>query len=578
MKIYQQGAVDVHLEIPSLDQGVLKFLQQFGQVYTGTVKPHMFVDRFLELKSQTIKRLINNDFDDNIDRLLSVCHRAIESPDWSWPWLASSYKNSLTNDTSDDYLIATALTKTMPWNQMQALMLVDDNFSIDRFLNDSKLLTNEQDIRDFLNNNYNISEIYLNLYFEKNSTPRLNLHKIDHTQESLETYLPNFKSWKNKHGVRPKLTVYTAWPELIIDSQNAWNVQLHPAPNNILRMFQQGSSMSYSLVKLHDTPDWYIGDVDGHVLVVKEPRVIDVSELLFWMDGEHNAYIDVADQLAVYIRNHNKQYQTKTIGTSQCVYEPCPGKRQTIEQTIQTNTDIKSTTPTWWLQPRKIGHTHDVSTFINNRLRKRKLGVIFIDCWSINFEIAHPDAPNFNFYQHMIDHLSQFNIDSYVFATSFVSLEYITPDVVNYIKTFVSNNSNTLLPQQQKALNDLMLDSGGEKLAMELQSLYTDPRALYIPTMSGLIDWSQKSGINDWLVVGMHWGVCTHLKELGFANLLSYKKTNPDFFNIYSLPECTLRWTDPVPHRRARLCNKRDYDKDYLNWHWENGIAELLLE
>lgn len=227
----------------------------------------------------------------------------------------------------------------------------------------------------------------------------------------------------------------------------------------------------------------------------------------------------------------------------------------------------------------------DVSRSINLGIVNRpRIGVIFIDCWdSANrFRWLHTD-PQFSFYNNMVRRIQEFQIDSYVFATSFLNLDIIRQDVVNYFKMYVQANytDTSLVTDAElikiRSIQDLVTNAGDAHLAPELNDLANSSKSLFIPSFEGLRWHIEKSEINHWIVVGQHWGICTHTKPCGFYNLVEYKKTN-QHLQIYSLAECTAVWVDPNT-TQARLANYYDYESDSLSWSWDgsNQLARIEL-
>ena len=198
------------------------------------------------------------------------------------------------------------------------------------------------------------------------------------------------------------------------------------------------------------------------------------------------------------------------------------------------------------------------------QLKQNRLGVIFIDCWEQNWQWANPGQPHNNFYLNMLDTLSAYNVDSYVFHTSFLSLNYVTQDVVNYFKEFVVNQHTEL--DQRQGIQDLAEATGTERLAPELHVLAGHRKSIFITTFAGFDQWRQTSLITDWIVVGAHWPICTHTKPLGFNNLSEYKRQHPHL-RFYSIPSCTAKWVHTENEQVATVLTNQDYlDDTTCNW------------
>ena len=340
--------------------------------------------------------------------------------------------------------------------------------------------------------------------------------------------------YARRYGKKPVIGVYTNGPENITDSADLWTIKyLGPLDSELTAVTTiEPNYLVRQVVRVHDRnlhPEY------DHILYVINSESVDLTYLANWLDLESTTFIEKNYKFALYRRDLN--YQIKTIDF---------GDFNTL-----TNTSS--------------------SSFLKN-LSGDSVGVIFIDCWPVDFVWQHShDA--FNFYQHMLNKLSQYKIDSYVFHTSFMSLDVITPEIANYIR-LVAQQTNTQL--MQNGIKELINSTGDERLASELQSLTMDPKSVFIPGLHGFDAWRQHTGINQWLVVGMHWGICTHEKPLGFYNLKKIKDQNP-LMKVFSLPECTARWiVNSNGQRIARLCNKSDYDNDSLEWSYYGDIAQLM--
>jgi len=335
-----------------------------------------------------------------------------------------------------------------------------------------------------------------------------------------------------RYGRRPLIGIYSDHPELITDSDNLWTIQ-HLGPLNpefVALVKADSMNLVRHMARCHDRQ---IDKEFGHVLYMFSPEAIDLSYISSWIDLDHTTFIESNYKFGVYRRDTN--YSVKTINLTE----------------------------------------HPDSCTLLIRTGCEKIGVIFIDCWPIDFTWQHSDK-NFNFYQNMINVLKKFNIDSYVFHTSFLNLDVVTPDVVNYVHNFVSNLRPT--GDQYLATKHLLDFSGTERLTPELNDILFNKKSVLIPTLDGFEYWAQTTDITHWIVVGMHWNICLHHRNLGFLNLQKLKTQNP-LLNFYSIPQCSVRWvTNGQGHstnRIARLCEKSDYDNDIIDWLYTGNIAKM---
>jgi hypothetical protein len=198
-------------------------------------------------------------------------------------------------------------------------------------------------------------------------------------------------------------------------------------------------------------------------------------------------------------------------------------------------------------------------------------GVIFIDCWDQGgIGWLDQGGAKDNFYINMLDTLSQYRIDCYVFHSTFLSLDYITPEVARYFQELVAQAKYPF-----EYVRDFVAATGGEKLSRHLLPLASNPKSIFIPSILGFNEYTQRRDIRNWIVVGGHWPICTHTKPLGFNNLMKNL-----YYNIYSIPSCTVKWYKnsiyiredgseemiPGGEQIATVCTDADYETDTLGW------------
>jgi hypothetical protein len=336
-------------------------------------------------------------------------------------------------------------------------------------------------------------------------------------------------TYTEKYGPRPVIGIYSNNPELITDTNNLWSIQhLGPMNTEFYALVKADPiNLTRHLVRVHDRN---IDTEFGHVIYMFNETPIDLSYLANWIDLKHTTFIESNYNFAVYRRDN--EYSVTTVDFDQ----------------------------------------YPESAHLITRSGDNRAGVIFIDCWPIDFKWQHT-SEDFDFYKNMLEILDQYPVDTYAFHTSFLSLDIITPETIRYIQQLVKNSTNQL--DIESGFRELLEFSGDEQLAPELTQLAQHPKAVLIPSLDGFKKLMYRTGICKWIVVGMHWGICTHQKALGFDNLKKIKEQNPQI-EIYSIPQCTARWiSNSGSNRVARLCNKSDYDNDSLKWEYFGNIARL---
>lgn len=169
-------------------------------------------------------------------------------------------------------------------------------------------------------------------------------------------------------------------------------------------------------------------------------------------------------------------------------------------------------------------------------------GVIFMDCWESNAEWPYQYdwdySPLRNFYQRMIENVWQYNLYSLVFTLSDFS-----PQPITHI----------------------------------LQDWAGLPWSTYMSSLDQFVEHIEKTGINDWILVGGHWGFCTHDKAMGFHDLRNLKIQKP-FLRFFSIPDSTAKFIRNYDARSIlTVCSEKDYITDDLRWDYRGKIAELLV-
>lgn len=208
-------------------------------------------------------------------------------------------------------------------------------------------------------------------------------------------------------------------------------------------------------------------------------------------------------------------------------------------------------------------------------IKHKPLGVIFIDCWDQNWTWQNKTPPKFDFYLNMLDELDKYDINSYVFHTSFLSLNYITQDVVRYFRQYVELKFEE--QDRRQGIQDLLDATGTERLSRHLHPLANGPKGIFIPTYDGFVQYCQTTLISNWIVVGAHWPICTHTKPLGFNNLTEYKRQRPHM-RFYSIPSCTAKWVQTEDQQIATTVSDDEYLRDSLMWKKAgDNLYELLV-
>jgi len=166
---------------------------------------------------------------------------------------------------------------------------------------------------------------------------------------------------------KPSMVVFTAWPDLVKDQYNQFELKFKESCENIIQKTFASNEVSANFMRyvtwVHDQN--YYADFE-YCLFVRAPVQIELSDFLCNLDEAHTTYTDIDQEVIMYKRN--KPWQIKIIET-----EKSPAG----------------------------------------------VGVIFIDCWQ---QIADKSrwigqSDYFDFYINMQNHLSKYQIKTKVFHT-----------------------------------------------------------------------------------------------------------------------------------------------------------------
>jgi hypothetical protein len=134
------------------------------------------------------------------------------------------------------------------------------------------------------------------------------LEGYQHSYESTELkLLDNLRQWQ-ANNPRPRLEIYTDWPELIVDSQGVWDRHIVGTISQFKHVLFNPGHLE-RLAKSNSEEN-----TASHILYVKNPRAIDLSEFLVWVDTKHTAFIDQNWDFLLY--QSAPTYQSRMISFS----------------------------------------------------------------------------------------------------------------------------------------------------------------------------------------------------------------------------------------------------------------------
>ena len=306
--VHQHGKISTVLSLPAFYQSVVQFISSFGNLYHGTMNTELFY-KLMKLSKQMflsdLKNINSLQTTQPVAFKLHLCRISIKEA-WRLPALINQTGLNLNWNTGQGRFIATGMCLPDPHTKLKFLLLQNKNTPADQFLQDPTLVTTDQQLHEILNlsnNTGNIVEMEFQLEQNGSQLQLSSLYNGDqsHHYDVGNVYLDQFKLWQQSYGQRPVLHIYTDWPELITDSENVWTIQ------------HQGNSV------ITKTPDFKLGYLEqrlrnqigapehgsDHVLYVTDPRTIDVSDFLCWVDLTYSAYISCHGHFALFRPDDN---------------------------------------------------------------------------------------------------------------------------------------------------------------------------------------------------------------------------------------------------------------------------------
>jgi hypothetical protein len=195
------------------------------------------------------------------------------------------------------------------------LMLSSEKTTPTNTLDQCKLIENDQQLNEVLGGQ--IDEIYTNSKFYLDikilSVKDQKIPKLEYIGNGNE-YLPspsvglgwlkNYHNWQKNYCTNPGISIYTDWPELITDSTNFWNCKI------VGPSFSNSFGFERPVYEYHHCPNL---DTE-HVLWVRHPRKIDLSDFLFWINMHQSTYIEEFTYDFILYRKH-PQYLSSFVRT-----------------------------------------------------------------------------------------------------------------------------------------------------------------------------------------------------------------------------------------------------------------------
>lgn len=318
----QAGTIALRIKVEDFGQhSLIAFLNLFGKLYFGNINKEYFSQLFNPKKQQFLQDLNSTITTKDLEFQLRMARVALNTK-WKWP----AFVNMVHNDgepewaTGGSRILASGLCKLNPEQTISVLLFDQTKTSADRWIIDPVEITTDEQLHQVLNLTYTQTQsptIQLSSVLKQvGNDTRLFLHGIideelkgyQNSSESTELeLLGNLRQWQTDNP-SPQLQIYTNWPELIVDSLGIWNYHV---VGNIPQLNSPDFKPGHleRLAKMNSEKN-----TAKHILYVRNPRVIDLSEFLVWLDTKHTAFIDQNWDFLLY--QTTPEYQLKMISFS----------------------------------------------------------------------------------------------------------------------------------------------------------------------------------------------------------------------------------------------------------------------
>jgi hypothetical protein len=319
----QTGSIALRIKVEDFGKhSLLPLLNVFGKLYYGTVNKEYFDQLFQEKKQQFLEQLnsptaTTEKFSDFRLRMT----RLALNEKWKWPACINVVRTAPEWATGGGRLLATGLCKKNPEQELTVLFFDQVGVDVKQWVADPIEVTSDQQLHDLLGVPYTptqSSAIQLSAVLRQiGDRTCLFLHgviddELEGYQNSQETSnlttLKKLQTWQELYPA-PQLKIYTDWPDLITDSLNIWNYQI---VGNIAQFSHQLYNPGHLERLARTQHEEHSGN--SHVLFIKQPRLIDLSEFLIWVDNEHTTFINQDWDFLLYRRD--TEYKTKMISFS----------------------------------------------------------------------------------------------------------------------------------------------------------------------------------------------------------------------------------------------------------------------
>ena len=283
--------------MPEAISGVVPFINQFTRLWIGSVQSDIFKITFNDLKSQVLPWLadlatIEDNFNLRIGHKLELCHTALVS-NWNSPATATIEKDDIFWESGQSRFLAGGLCWSNPCAKHQLLAFAPNKSIVEPWIFDPVEITSDAKLEDYLGPNISntittrFDIVGQRISFRLSSATRT--HNKKENTEKLAARVETVRQWVKQYPRGTRLDVCTTNPDLIVDSIGFWNI-------NYINNQQETTE-------------------NNHTFYTYEPvHVLDLAELLFWMDTDYTDFSDSNNKYA--LRSPGANRKSKKISLS----------------------------------------------------------------------------------------------------------------------------------------------------------------------------------------------------------------------------------------------------------------------
>jgi len=321
------GQVAATINLGQLSRDIVTFFRHFRRrLYFGHMHKDVFLyEHYLAAKQKLIRQCMDLDGLSEYDRRnLGFCmymSRVAQRQRWRWPALLNrDPAGRIQQITGNTRAFASMLVHDRPWDSYPILFAEHEDFDIARTLRDPVAIESDQQLNEVLGVEFNDSLWEARVHLKVDIEPAAGelwcrLDYVgdgtyhDHAPSEGAALFEDLCQWRARYGLPAKLAVYTQWPENILNVDRAWDVDIVGTTAGMLIDDRPGYAertvRSYHHSPTHD---------QDHVLWVMQPRMLNLTDLLLWMDTSHSTYISPDWSFLLYRRQ--EEYSNTFINLS----------------------------------------------------------------------------------------------------------------------------------------------------------------------------------------------------------------------------------------------------------------------